>query len=331
MACALLLAAEASGAAHTAAQGEDTLLSLDPRFDSLVAPGTPITELARGFSWSEGPAWDAHRTMLYFSDVPENRAYRWSPDHGVSIFLSPSGLQEGPADGFREPGSNGLLIAGQDTLLIANHGARAVEALSLKTNERTPLATHYQGKRLNSPNDVAVARDGTLFFTDPPYGLAGMQDSPLKELPHSGVYMVQPGQDPVLIDGTLSFPNGIALSPDEETLYVAVSDPDAPIIHAYEKTATGFANRRVLLDTGDYLAQGWPGLPDGMTVADSGHLFATGPGGIFVLTPGGQVLGMIRLGRPTANCVLTADGRLFITSQDRLLQVSTLATRSPAE
>lgn len=327
MAFALLLAA----GVPAAAQAEDTLLSLDPRFDALVTPGTPITELARGFTWSEGPAWDDRRQMLYFSDVPENRAYRWSPDHGVSIFLSPSGLQQGPADGFREPGSNGLMIVGTDTLLIANHGARAVEALSLETNVRTPLATHYQGKRLNSPNDVAVATDGTLFFTDPPYGLAGMQESPLKEQPHSGVYMVRPGQDPMLVDGSLSFPNGIALSPDEQTLYVAVSDPEAPIIYAYEKTAAGYANRRIFLDTSDFLAQGWPGLPDGMTVADSGHLFATGPGGIFVLAPSGELLGMIRLARPTANCTLTADGRLFITSQDRLLQVSTLATRSQAK
>lgn len=306
-------------------KSQDRIISFDPALAGIIDEQAEITELARGFTWAEGPAWDARRNRLYFSDVPENLAYQWVPGNGASVFLEPSGLQQGSADGFRETGSNGLLMMPEGKLLVANHGARAVEMLSLETMKRTTLVSHYLGKRLNSPNDVALGHDGTLYFTDPPYGLTALDASPLKEQPHNGVYKVAPDRGTVLIDGTLSFPNGIALSPDESTLYVAVSDPQAPIIYAYTKTANGFASRRIFFDTSHFAAQGWPGLPDGMTVAKSGHVFATGPGGVFILNSGGVPLGLIRLTRPTANCTLTADGRLFITSQDRLLLVQTKA------
>ncbi len=312
-------------------KSQDRIISFDPALADIVDEQAEIRELARGFTWAEGPAWDAQRQRLYFSDVPENRAYQWGPNEGVSVFLDPSGLQRGSPDGYRETGSNGLLMMPEDRLLIANHGTRAVEILSLATTKRTTLTSQYSGKRLNSPNDIALSRDGTLYFTDPPYGLTDLDASPLKEQPHNGVYKVAPDGDMVLIDDTLSLPNGIALSPDEATLYVAVSDPDAPIIYAYTKTQDGFGNRRVFFDATDFSAQGWKGLPDGMDVAESGHLFATGPGGVFILNARGAALGLIRLERPTANCTLTAGGRLFITSQDRLLLVQTKASGRQVE
>ncbi len=319
------------------ATAEDHIIRFDPALDDILAPTAEIKLLAKGFVWSEGPAWDKKRKRLYFSDVPENKAYVWSPEDGVAVFLDPSGHPGESRKGFREPGSNGLLMASDDQLLIANHGARAVEIYSLLTGRRETLTGRYQGRRLNSPNDIALAPDGTLYFTDPPYGLEGIDASPLKEQPHNGVYALGETADPVLVDDELSFPNGLAVSPDGTLLYVAVSDPASPTIYRYTKAAQGsdvtdadvpqFAGREVFFDASSYLAKGWPGLPDGMAVASSGHIFATGPGGVFILAPNGKALGLIRLDRPTANCAFGLDGKtLFITSADRLLSINTLAT-----
>ncbi len=291
-----------------------------------VLPRTAeITELAHGFTWSEGPTWDRERQQLYFSDVPKNIAYAWSPELGLNVFMSPSGLQSDSTAGFREPGSNGLLMSPDGRLLIANHGTRSVERMDIKTRQRQTIASHYEGKRLNSPNDVAITADGTLYFTDPPYGLEGLNASPLKELGHNGVYQVEKDGTIALIDGSLSYPNGIALSPDEQTLYVAVSDPVSPKIYKYSRDGTVFTDRSVFFNAEPYLKHSWPGLPDGMAVAETGHLFATGPGGVFVLSKEGIALGLIKLESATANCTFGQDGStLFITSGSRVLAMGTL-------
>lgn len=306
-----------------AAGGANHILMLDPALEEIISPSAEIELLATGFMWAEGPTWDTKRQKLYFSDVPANKAYSWSAQGGLTTFLDPSGVANNP-EGFREPGTNGLLYIEPDTLLLANHGKRAIESMSLMTRDRHIVIDRYKGQRFNSPNDIAIARSGALFFTDPPYGLAGLDRSPLKELSFNGVYMLAERNDLVPIDTSLSFPNGVALSPDEQSLYVAVSDPDAPHIYRYEKTATGWSEKQVFFDATPYLERGWPGLPDGMAVAASGHLFATAPGGVFVIAPEGTLLGVIRLERPTANCAFGGDGsKLFITSQDRLLSVQT--------
>ena len=312
-------------AATVAAQPADTIIQYDPRLAAVLEPEPPIKTLATGFVWSEGPAWDHKRARLYFSDVPENKAYVWSADDGARVFLAPSGLQSSQP-GFRETGSNGLFVASGDRLLIANHGARSVEAFDLASGIRTTLASRFQNKRFNSPNDTVEASDGTIYFTDPPYGLTGLNKSPIKELAHNGVYRLSVSGDVTLVDGSLTFPNGVALSPDEAFLYVAVSDPDAAVIYRYARQADGsFGARQVWFDATSYVRDGKPGLPDGLAIASSGHVFATGPGGVFILSPSGEVLGQIRLPKATANVTFGGEGStLFITSSDRLLAIDTL-------
>jgi gluconolactonase len=301
--------------------------ALTPAFDRLIARDARIELLAEGFTWTEGPAWIAEGGYLLFSDVPENRIYRWSEKDGVSLFLEPSGYDGPDPDAFREPGANGLIPGRGNSILLADHGNRAIARLDLATRQKSFLATHYRGKRFNSPNDLARARDGTIYFTDPPYGLAGLDASPLKELPFNGVYRVDPDGAVALIDDSISFPNGIILSPDEQTLYVACSDPDRAIWLAYALDSRGDAgSRRVFADvTASVDPVRHPGLPDGMTIDRAGNLFATGPGGIAVFAPDGTMIGRIGVGTAIANCTFGEDGStLFIAAHRRLARIRTL-------
>ncbi|MBJ7320270.1 MAG: SMP-30/gluconolactonase/LRE family protein [Brevundimonas sp.] len=294
--------------------------------DRLIAPDARLETLASGFTWSEGPVWIADGGYLLFSDVPENRIHRWSERDGVSVFMEPSGYDGPDASVFREPGSNGLIAGPRGSILMADHGARAIARVDLATRAKTLLATRYGDARFSSPNDLVQASNGAIFFTDPPYGLKDMDRSPLKETAYNGVYRLDPDGVVTLLDDSLSFPNGIGLSPDQRTLYVAVSDPERPLLLAYDLSRTGPAMKpRVLMDFSDQVGPSNPGLPDGMAVDRAGHLFATGPGGVHVLTPEGRSLGRIDTGGAAANCTFGEDGRsLFITAGDRLLRLRTL-------
>lgn len=305
------------------AEGASVIDVFDPRMRELVDPAAVLSERASGFTWSEGPAWDPRRSRLYFSDVPENKAWMWSEAGGLELFLSPSGAAD--VAGFREPGSNGLLYANDGALLVCNHGRRCVERLDIETKARTVVAGEYEGKPFNSPNDVIEASDGTIYFTDPPYGLEGMNDSPLKELPFNGVYRMRPGGPVELLVDDMTFPNGVALSPDGRHLYVSQSDPERPILREIGlDDAGGIVSDRVLFDAAPFAAEGGQGLPDGMAVDVKGHVFVTGPGGIFVLAPDGAPLGRIRMPKATANCTFGGDGSaLFITSSDILYELRT--------
>ncbi|ASR44829.1 gluconolactonase [Xanthomonas citri pv. mangiferaeindicae] len=292
-------------------------------FDAVVAADARIERLADGFTWSEGPTWIADGGYLLFTDVPENRMHRWSEADGVSVYLEPSGY-DGPDTGeLREAGANGLLAEPGGSVLLADSGNRLVARLDLVTRRKTPLAERFDGKRLNSPNDIARRSDGSVFFTDPPYGLVGMNDSPSKALDFNGVYRIAPDGGLHLLDATVPFPNGIALSPDERTLYVASSDPEAPLWYAYALDADGtVSGRRVFADASDLMADDAPGLPDGMTVAADGTVFATGPGGVLVFAPDGTRLGRIETGGAISNCTFGDDGRtLYMTSDDILARV----------
>ena len=296
-------------------------------FDDLIEPGERIEILCTGFVWTEGPVWIEQQQYLLFSDVPANKMYRWSEEEDVSVFLDPSGYDGPDPSPFREPGSNGLVPGPEGSILMCDHGNRAVARLDLANREKSFLATHYEGKRFNSPNDLVLASSGAIYFTDPPYGLEGLNDSPIKELPHNGVYRLDPDGQVTLLDDSVSFPNGILLSPDERTLYVAVSDPACPVWLAYARDENGgVAGRRIFADASDGVAAGLPGLPDGMAVDERGNLFATGPGGIHVFTPRGERLGRIDTGKPVANCTFGGtDGRtLFIASTDMVARLSTL-------
>ena len=294
-----------------------------PDLSEFIAPDARFETLAAGYQWSEGPTWDRAREQLYFTDVPQNKAFRWHQTGAVDVFMDPSGTSE--TEGFREPGANGLWYATDGSLLICNHGRRAVERMDLETHETTMLANAFDGKRLNSPNDLVQARSGVIYFTDPPYGLEGLNDSRLKQQEANGVYRLDLDGSVTRLVADMTFPNGVALSPDERVLYVSQSDPDAPLLRAFNLNESGdVVSDKILFDAAAYMNDGAPGLPDGMAVCDQGGIFVTGPGGVFVLAPNGQPLGRLRTGRATANCAFGEDGRsLFITAGDRLLKLRT--------
>ena len=264
-------------------------------FTALVPRGAEVELLAEGFSWSEGPVWIGEGGYLLFSDVPRNRIHRWTRAEGATLFLHPSGGNQ--KQGFREPGSNGLKPGGAGTILVADQGNRAIARLNLRTKAKRLLAARFGGKRFNSPNDLAVGRDGAIWFTDPPYGLEGIDDSPLKEQPVNGVYRLGADGRVTLVERELRFPNGLAFSPDGRTLYVSNSDPARAVILAYDVAAGGaLSRRRVFADMTALAVKRLPGLPDGMTVDERGNLWATGPGGVHVFRPDGRELGLISTG-----------------------------------
>jgi gluconolactonase len=300
------------------------LTTYDASFHEIVAADARIEKIAEGFTWAEGPEWISKGNYLLFTDVPENTMYRWSERDGLARFLKPSGYDGPELATLREAGANGLVAESPGTILFADSGTRVVARLDLATKKKTTIAAGYDGKRFNSPNDLVRRSDGMVFFTDPPYGLKDMNDSPVKELAFNGVYRVDKSGKAHVIDDTLSFPNGIALSPDERTLYVANSDPKRPIWMAYTLDAEGsVTGKRIFADASDLVAEGKPGLPDGLAVAPDGRLFATGPGGVIVFNADGKRLGRIETGSAIANCALgNSDGRtLYMTSHTFVARV----------
>ncbi len=296
---------------------------MDPALDAIIAPDAKVRRLATGFSWAEGPAWVSEGNYLLFGDPGRNIVYRWTAADGARPFLSPSGLQEAVPPGVREPGLNGLAIDAQGRLVGADSGTRAIVRINLADKSRTILSDRYEGKRFNSPNDLCIAPSGAIYFTDPPYGFSQGDESPLREVEFNGVYQLAPGGELRLVDRSLRRPNGVALSPDGRTLYVAQSDEERPEVLAYALDADGMpTDRRLFRDMRPQLAQKWPGLPDGIKVMADGHVLATGPGGVHVCTAEGKLLGIIRTGKAIANCYVGAGGSmLFLTSTDMLAAV----------
>jgi gluconolactonase len=338
VALGLLFTAGACSSVHAQPPAADPTIigkvtRYDAALDAVIAADARVEKLAEGFTWAEGPVWIRSSNYLLFTDVPENKMYRWSQSDGSSVFLDPSGLAGPIPPGVREAGANGLHVDGENSVLLADSGSRVVARLNLKTKHKQVLAESYQGKRFNSPNDLARKRDGTVFFTDPPYGLENGNESPLKELKSNGVYRLSRDGTVTLIDDSLSFPNGIALSPDERILYVANSDPLNPIWMRYELDEKGdVLDKRVFADASDLMKNGVPGLPDGISVAATGHLFATGPGGVLILSPEGKRLGRIETGSAIANCTFGDEGRtLYMTSHKLLARVHVLVAGSPLE
>jgi gluconolactonase len=297
---------------------------LDPALDALIPPGAQIEKLAEGFAWSEGPVWDPRNDCLLFSDVPNNVVFKWKEGVGTREFLLPSGYTgTDPAGG---QGSNGLTLDVGGRLLLCEHGDRRVARLE-KDGTKTTLAEYYLFRRLNSPNDLVLDAEGNLYFTDPPYGLKGGDAAPDKELMFSGVYRLSRYGKLTLLTKELSRPNGIALSPDDRTLYVNNSDPARPIIMAYDLALDGtISNGRVFFDTRPLAAdQTRKGLPDGLRVDKLGNVFTTGPGGVLVVSPEGKHLGSILTGQATANCAFGGDdgSTLYMTAHMILCRVKT--------
>ncbi len=301
---------------------------LDPALDALLAPDAKIQKLAEGFRWSEGPVWRPAEGDLLFTDVPANTAYRWREGKGVDAFLRPSG-DTGDTEKSSGEGANGLVLDAAGRLVLCQHGDRRIARLGAESPRYESLVERFDGKRFNSPNDLCFDRAGNLFFTDPPYGLG--RDA-TKELAANGVYRRAVDGTVTLLYGELDRPNGIALSPDEKTLYVANSG-DAPgmrtFLMAYTLRPDGTVDGgRVLFDAEPLRAKHGGGLMDGLKVDTHGNLWATGPGGVLILSPEGKHLGTILTGTATANCCFGGpDGRtLYLTANNLLLRVETLVT-----
>ncbi len=287
----------------------------DPRLDDLLAPDAKIEILATGFTWAEGPVWNSAGKFLLFSDVPRNTVFQWQPESGAVPYLKPSGYT-GLGEYSKEPGSNGLTFDHEGRLVSCEHGDRRISRLEKGGGKRT-LVDNYQGKRLNSPNDLVYKSNGDLYFTDPPYGLPKQADDPARELDFSGVYRLSKSGQLTLLTKEMSRPNGLAFSPDEKTLYVANSDPDKAIWMSFPVKADGTLGAgKVFADVTAMVAQKLPGLPDGMKVDGKGNLFASGPGGIHVYAPDGKRLGRIETGEKTANCAWGDDGSTLYMAAD---------------
>jgi gluconolactonase len=290
----------------------------DPRLDKIVPKDAQMEQLAEGFDWSEGPVWMKDGGYLLFSDIPRNSVIKWKEGEGASLFLKPSGYT-GVVDYAPEPGSNGLNVDSQGRLVSCEHGDRRVSVMTKNGGKRT-LVDNYQGKRFNSPNDSTYSSTGDLYFTDPPYGLPKQWDDPRRELDFCGVYRLSKDGKLTLLTDEMTRPNGIALSPDEKTLYVANSDPAKAIWMAFELNSDGTLGAgRKFFDATKWVEEGQKGLPDGLKTDASGNLFATGPGGLHIFAPDGTHLGTFETGQATGNCTWGDDGSTLYINADMYL------------
>ncbi len=299
----------------------EKIVRLDPRFDQLVPRDAVLEKVADGFTWVEGPVWNRKEGCLLFSDIPNNSVFKWKEGEGIALFLKPSGYTGKEPFTGREPGSNGLALDSEGRLVLCEHGDRRIARLE-KNGSKTTLADRYQGRRLNSPNDLIFKSNGDLYFTDPPFGLPMAFDDPNKELPFSGVYRLTRDGNLTLLTKELKAPNGIAFSPDEKTLYVTDVDPDRPAWLAYDVQQNGtITNRRVFYDASPWKKPNFGG-PDGLKVDREGNLFAARPGGINVFAPDGTLLGSIETGVATSNCAWGGDGSvLYITASTAVYRI----------
>ncbi|MCI0602911.1 SMP-30/gluconolactonase/LRE family protein [bacterium] len=300
------------------------IVRLDSRANAIVPADAVLEKIADGFSWLEGPVWNRAERFLLFSNVPDNEVLKWKQGEAVSVFLKPSGYTGKETFEGKEPGSNGLSFDSQGRLVFCQHGDRKISRLE-KTGSSTTVVDHYNGKRLNSPNDVIFKSNGDMYFTDPPFGLPKSFDDPNKELEFQGVYKYSKNGILTLLTGELKGPNGIAFSPDEKQLYVSDYTGAAWFVFDVRQDGSVF-NKRLLLDANGQKKNG-PGGPDGMKVDQRGNIFAAGPGGLYIIAPGGRILGRFDFGVPIGNCAWGEDGStLFIAANTALYRIR-LTTR----
>ena len=313
-----------------ASEQEDSALGkivrLDPRFDRLVPRGATLEKVAGGFAWVEGPAWNRKGGYLLFSDIPNNAVFKWQDGAGISLFLKPSGYTGAAPFQGREPGSNGLTFDPAGRLVLCEHGDRRISRVE-EDGSKATLVDRYEGKRLNSPNDLVFASNGDLYFTDPPFGLPKAFDDPQKELDFSGVYRLSRSGTLTVLTKEIRAPNGIALSPNEKTLYVSNADPNRAVWLAFDLKGDGtIGSSRVFFD-----ATAWTktkkGVPDGMKVDKDGNLFAAGPGGIHIFTPDGSHIGSFERGGLTSNAAWGDDGSTLYVTADKAVYRIRLNTK----
>ena len=317
-----------------AKQPAESIERLDPAVDKIIPSGAQVEKLVTCCIWSEGPIW-IHSGFVLFADIPNNRIMKWTPAGKLAVFLQPSGYTGAAKYNGPEPGSNGMTLDRKGRLTVAGHAARNVYRLESLANgaKMTILAASYEGKRFSSPNDLVYRSDGSLYFTDPPYGLQTQSDTdPQKELPFNGVFRIlnatsqKPGAPPddarvQLIIRDLTRPNGIAFSPDEKYLYIANSDPDHKVWIRYPVHPDGSVGKGELFC--DAMPDKREGSPDGIKVDRQGNLYGSGPGGIWIISPQGKHVGTILLPERAANLNWGgADGRtLYITASTSLYRI----------
>lgn len=290
----------------------------DPRLDELVPSDATLEQVASGFEFTEGPVWTRDGALL-FSSPNTNAIYRWSPEGRVTVFRAKSGYSGVDIGRYHQPGSNGLTFDREGRLTICEHGNRRVVRVN-PHGDITVLADSYEGKRLNSPNDLVYRSDGTLYFTDPPFGLPQTFDDPGKELGFSGVFRVGGGEITLVTD-ELEGPNGIAFSLDERSLYVGNWDLERKVVMRYEVDRVGrTAGGSVFFDLTD--APGDDAI-DGLEVDRDGNLYVCGPGGIWVLSAGGDHLGTLRLPEAPHNLAWgDEDGKtLYVTALTSIYRI----------
>ena len=294
---------------------------LSPDLDKYVVQSSKIEILAKGFEWSEGPVWVDKINSVLFSDVPENKIYKWNENEGLSVYIEPSGYS-GKVPTSKKDGSNGLILNSKNELLVCMHGDREIAKLTKwGSGEFKTVINKFQGKLFNSPNDMVFTKNGDLIFTDPPYGLKNRNSDKLKELKINGVYKLTTDGEVTLLVDNLTYPNGVALSNDDKIMYVNVSDSSNPRIMAYDIDKETINNERIFFD-GRKLAEKNVGLFDGIKIHPDGTIFSTGPGGVLIINKDGTHLGTIKTVERTANCAFdSAYEYLYMTTDMFLTRV----------
>jgi gluconolactonase len=313
-----------------AQEAPSPVIRLDPAINQIVPADARVEKVATGFGFAEGPVWVRNGGFLIFSDIPDNVLRKWNPaDGSVTVYRDKSGFTGTDATGVGGEqtnvtrgtiyliGSNGVTLDPQGRVVVNAMGDRQIVRFE-PDGRRTVLASHYDGKRLNSTNDLVFKKNGSLYFTDPPSGLRGRNTDPKKELPFNGVYLLKDGQVRLLAQD-LGNPNGVALSPDEKFLYVN-STVDRKVFRFDVGADDMVTNRQVFVDMA---ADKRPGTPDGMKVDERGNLYTTGPAGIWIVSPAGKHLGILTFPEAPANLAFgDADGKtLYVTARTSLYRI----------
>lgn len=301
-----------------------TIERLDPALDAIVSKDAQAEIIAEGMDWSEGPVWVEKNKMLLFSDVPRDTVYQWTEEKGKEVYLTPSGYT-GTIPRGGEMGSNGLTLDKNLNLILCQCGNRQIAKMDALLDKPAPkyisLASNYNGKKINSPNDLVFNSIDELFFTDPPYGLEKGMDDPKKEIPFQGVYKVKTNGEVVLLTDTLTRPNGIAFLPGEKQLLISNSDPDKPNWYIFDVNGDSLTNPRIFFSVAGYDKK-LKGLPDGMKIDKNGNVIATGPGGVYFLNKDGKLLGKLKVDNATSNIALSPDEKtVYITNDMYVLRL----------